>query len=177
MLALAACAKKECETSANCEAGTVCSATHQCIPVSCFSSNDCPVRSWCNPDTGGCEEGCLNDTDCLPSEHCDVAQRSCYTPGCRGTQLDCSFGEFCNALSGTCYPAGGYYCLRCERNEDCGGANNYCLRLGGSLDPFCGVDCSAGQECPRGYDCVPVRTTGDVTLAYQCIAPCWELDP
>ena len=173
-----ACPKKECETSDNCPVGTVCTETGVCQVLTCSSSNDCPVETWCDLDKGDCVTGCLSDSDCLPSETCDVEQRECRAVGCRNTRLDCSFGQFCNAVSGQCFDAGGSYCAACERNEDCGVAgNNLCLRFGGQLDSYCGVDCRAGQECPSGYSCVRVTTTGATTLSYQCIAACWELDP
>jgi hypothetical protein len=46
--------------------------------------------------------------------------------------------------------------------ELCGRGANYCLvetAPGGSA--FCGVDCSAGQGCPHGYQCA------DVVVAYS----------
>ncbi len=176
-LTAAACGEKECTTSAHCLAGTVCSAAGNCIPVNCNSSVECPIESWCNSDTGECEAGCLNDRDCLPTHTCDAEARACVEPGCRSTQLDCDYGQFCNTLSGQCYDAGGYYCNTCETKYDCNGGvdgPNWCLRLGGSSNTYCGVDCSAGQQCPRGYGCGRVRTVGNVTVAYQCVAPCWE---
>jgi hypothetical protein len=172
------CTPKECETSENCPPGTVCSTSGTCQQLQCTSSNDCPVGNFCDRDRGDCTAGCVSDNDCLPSEQCDVEQRQCITQGCRNTKLDCAVGEFCNELSGECFDAGNAYCRPCERNEDCGNQGaNICLRVGGQLDAYCGVDCSGGQECPAGYTCLRVTTTGSTTLSYQCLAACWELDP
>ena len=177
LVSVAGCVAKECETSANCEDGTVCTESGFCVEVSCISSVECPIESWCNSDTGTCQQGCLNDRDCLPTNVCNEDDRQCAAPGCRTTQLDCQVGQFCNSLSGQCYEAGGYYCQQCESKFDCNGGvdgPNWCLRMGGSTQTYCGVDCSAGQQCPRAYSCGRVRTVGDVTVAYQCVAPCWE---
>lgn len=178
LLCLTGCVEKDCETSDNCPDGTVCSESGFCSQVSCNSSVECPIESWCNSDVGQCESGCLNDRDCLPTHTCDAEARTCTEPGCRSTQLDCNVGEFCNTLSGQCFSTGGApYCRSCETKFDCNSGTdgpNWCLRMGGSSQTYCGVDCSAGQECPRGYSCGRVRTVGDVTVAYQCVAPCWE---
>lgn len=177
VLAMTGCTPKECETSENCAPGTVCSVSGTCQQLACTSSTDCPVGNWCDLDKGDCSAGCVSDNDCLPSEQCDVEQRQCFTPGCRNTKLDCGFGEFCNELSGECFDAGNAYCRPCERNEDCGNNGaNICLRFGGQLDAYCGVDCSIDQNCPQGYTCVQVTNAG-AAVSFQCIAACWELDP
>jgi len=178
LVALTGCKAKECETSENCAPGTVCSAGGTCIPLGCTSSDDCEVGTYCDLDQGACTAGCNSDNDCLPSMECDVEQRECIQPGCRNTKLDCGVGEFCNELSGECFDAGNAYCRPCERDEDCGSLGaNICLRFGGQLDAYCGVDCANGQECPAGYTCLRVSTSGSTTIAYQCLAACWELDP
>jgi hypothetical protein len=172
---LEACAAVECEISANCPQGKVCSEAGLCIEVGCSSSLDCNMEEWCSDESGLCTSGCLHDRDCFPTENCDAANRTCVRPGCRNTQLDCEFGEFCNNLTGECYDAGGFYCETCESTKDCGSGNNVCLRMGGSSQTYCGVDCASGQLCPRGYECARVRSLGDVTVGFQCVAACWEL--
>lgn len=174
---LVGCKAKDCETSENCPVGQVCTATGTCQTINCSSSNDCEVGQWCDLDRGDCSPGCISDNDCLPSQQCDTEQRQCVEQGCRNTVLDCAFGEFCNETSGACIDAGNAYCRPCERNEDCGNQGaNICLRFGGQLDSYCGVDCSAGQECPAGYSCIRVTSSGE-TVSFQCLAACWELDP
>ena len=174
-LGLGGCTQAECEISANCPEGKVCSAEGRCTEVACSSSLDCNIEEFCDADSGKCESGCLNDRDCLPTDTCEGSSRTCVNPGCRNTQLDCEFGEFCNNLTGECYDAGGFYCSLCESSEQCGSGNNVCLRMGGSSQTYCGVDCASGQECPRGYECARVRSLGDVTVGFQCVAACWEL--
>jgi hypothetical protein len=174
VLILLGCTQKECETSENCPNGEVCNTEGQCIVVACTSSLDCNMEEFCSADTGQCTTGCQNDRDCLPTDVCDPESSRCVATGCRATALDCDVGEFCNALTGQCVNAGGNYCKGCESDLDCGSANNFCIRIGSGFDQtYCGVDCSGGQECPRGYECLRVRTVGDVTVAYQCVAPCW----
>ena len=175
-LPLASCQTDSgCAAHEDCPSGSICSDSGSCVTQACASSLDCAIESWCDPGTGQCTPGCLNDRDCLPTELCDQEQRQCVTTGCRSTALDCNFGEFCDSLSGDCIPAGGFYCHACESNDDCGSPNNVCVRLGGSVQTtWCGVDCSGGQSCPQGYTCGRVRTTGNVTVSYQCFAPCWE---
>jgi hypothetical protein len=177
LLPLSACqtAAPTCTAHTDCAEGQICSDSGACVTQACASSLDCAIESWCDPGTGQCTPGCLNDRDCLPTEACDQEQRLCVATGCRSTALDCNFGEFCDVLSADCIPAGGFYCHPCESNDDCGSPNNVCVRLGGSNQTtWCGVDCSGGQTCPQGYTCGRVRTTGDVTVSYQCFAPCWE---
>jgi hypothetical protein len=176
LLVLTGCQNDEiCSAHSDCDDGEICAESGVCVTQTCTSSHDCSIESWCNPDTGTCTDGCLNDRDCLPTELCDQEQRQCVTTGCRSTALDCNFGEFCDAISGDCIPAGGFYCAPCEGNDDCGSPNNVCVRLGGSVQTtWCGVDCSGGQTCPQGYTCGRVRTTGNVTVSFQCFAPCWE---
>jgi len=175
ILGAGACDQAECETSANCPQGEVCNADGRCEIQTCGSSLDCNIEEFCDFESGNCTSGCLNDRDCLPTHACETESRTSVRPGCRNTQLDCNMGEFCNNLTGECYDAGGFYCSTCESSEDCGSANNVCLRMGGSNQTYCGVDCSGGQECPRGYECARVRSLGDVTVGFQCIAACWEL--
>jgi hypothetical protein len=170
-----ACDQPQCEISSHCPEGQVCNSDGQCNAQACSSSLECNIEEFCDFESGNCTAGCQNDRDCLPTSSCNTETRTCFEPGCRNTQLDCEFGTFCNNLTGECYDAGGAYCRQCESSADCGSANNVCLRLGGSNQTFCGVDCSGGQECPRGYSCARVRSLGDVTVGFQCIASCWEL--
>lgn len=174
MVSLVGCDRTECETSENCPDGKACSVDGQCIDVACTSSLDCNIGEYCSAESGSCTAGCLNDRDCLPSLSCDTEAKQCVEKGCRSTALDCDFGEFCNTLTGQCTDAGSYYCKPCESDLDCGSSNNFCLRLNSGLDQtYCGVDCSSGQECPRGFECLRIRAAGDVTLGYQCVAACW----
>jgi hypothetical protein len=163
-----------CTENLNCDITEFCQAG-RCVVRSCQSSADCPIQHFCNDTIGACVPGCQLDRDCLPNEVCDDG--TCEVAGCRDTNLDCPVGDFCNSITGECFPAGGFYCQPCSGAgaEECGGTRNFCVNIGGS-GPYCGVDCSTGQECPRGYDCVPIVDAGRNIIGRNCIAPCWLLE-
>lgn len=177
LMVLAGCPKAECDpAAADCPSGQVCTDTGTCQIIACSSSLDCPIESWCNASNGQCETGCLNDRDCLPTHLCDQEELTCYEPGCRSTDLDCDLGQFCNAVTGQCVDAGDLYCKPCSSSQDCVSDNNICVRMPGTGQTFCAVDCSGGAECPRGYFCSRIRGPGDVTVGYGCVAPCTEIN-
>ena len=130
------------------------------------------MEQFCSVEQGTCQAGCETDRDCFSYHRCE--EGSCVNHGCRSTVLDCAMGEFCNNLTGECYPAAGPYCRECNGDEDCGGGANRCVRIGG-VGLYCGVDCSAGQECPRGYNCSSVVDAVGNPVAFQCVTACWEL--
>ncbi len=171
------CTKAECDpAAADCPSGQVCTDTGTCQIIACTSSLDCPIESWCNASNGQCETGCLNDRDCLPTHQCDQEELTCYEPGCRSTDLDCDLGQFCHAVTGQCVDAGDLYCKECSNSQDCVSGNNICVRMPGTSQTYCAVDCSGGAECPRGYFCSRIRGPGDVTVGYGCVAPCTEIN-
>ncbi len=172
LLAMTGC-KDECEENLHCDIDQVCQGG-ECVARSCASSSNCPLEQFCSDDSGACELGCLSDRDCYPGDLCDDDGR-CVDPGCRNTVLDCEMGQFCNAITGECYDATGAYCRECEHEEDCG-AGNLCLSIGGYPQTYCGVDCSGGQECPRGYTCGAVQDPTGNIVGYQCITACWQLE-
>jgi len=171
------CEQADCDPAANdCPDGQVCTDSGSCQVIACNSSLDCPIEAWCNASNGQCEQGCLNDRDCLPTHLCDQEEKTCYEPGCRNTDLDCDLGQFCNEVSGQCVDPGDLYCKECSSSQDCVSDNNICVIMPGSSSTYCAVDCSGGQECPRGYSCVRIRGPGDVTIGFGCIAQCWEIN-
>ena len=171
VLGLAGGCQPDCEISAHCEIGMACQ-DGSCVQASCRTSQDCSIEQYCSEERGMCEAGCETDRDCFSFHRC--SEGSCVNHGCRSTVLDCGMGEFCNDLTGECYPAAGPYCRECNGDEDCGGGANRCVRVGG-VGLYCGVDCSAGQECPRGYSCSSVIDAVGNPVAFQCITACWEL--
>ncbi|MGM0556096.1 MAG: CAP domain-containing protein [Myxococcota bacterium] len=50
-------------------------------------------------------------------------------------------------------------CQPCETHESCGTEDDYCLQNQGTGEAFCGVACEEG-DCPDGYVCTEVGTTG-----------------
>lgn len=172
-LALAGC-KNECEENLHCDIDQICSPDGDCIARACAASTSCPMQQFCNDDTGVCETGCTSDRDCYPGDQCHE-DGHCVDPGCRSTALDCQMGQFCNPLTGECFDATGAYCKECDGDEECG-AGNICLLIGGYPQTYCGVDCSGGQECPRGYTCGAVQDPTGNIVGYQCITACWLLE-
>jgi hypothetical protein len=57
-------------------------------------------------------------------------------------------------------------CSPCTKQGECGGAANHCLVNTATGEKFCGVDCSSGQSCPSGFNCISIQTsTGTI---HQC---------
>lgn len=88
----------------------------------------------------------------------------------------CRYGELCELDGGAAVCSSDYdarlrpYCDACTSGvqSPCGPGPNFCL-LSGSVTA-CGVDCSLGQACPRGYACQDIA----VVTAQSCSAgsPC-----
>ncbi len=164
--------KAECEENLHCDVGEICNKG-QCEAADCYDSSDCEMESYCSDDSGSCEAGCQSDRDCYPYHSCN-AQDQCVNMGCRSTTLDCAMGEFCDLVTGECHEATGAYCRECDDETDCG-TGNMCLNIG-YTQTYCGVDCSMGQECPRGYSCGAVIDIADNVVGYQCITACYLLE-
>jgi len=171
-LATSGC-KAECEQNLNCPADQVCT-DGKCAARLCLDSSTCPMETFCSDEDGTCKGGCQGDRDCYPYHRCDEDGR-CVENGCRNTSLDCGLGQFCNELTGECFDAGGAYCHTCEVDSDCGGSS-FCLDIGApGGQRYCLVDCSMGQECPRGYPCVDIVNGGGAVVGMGCYARCWEI--
>ncbi len=165
--------KPECEQNLHCAVGEICD-DGRCVARDCADSSECPIESYCSDDSGACTEGCQSDRDCYPYQTCDD-EGACVGAGCRSTVLDCSMGEFCDPITGECFEATGAYCRECDDENDCG-TGNMCLSIGSPTgQTYCGVDCSSGQECPRGYSCGAVQDISGNIVGYQCITACWLL--
>jgi hypothetical protein len=146
-----------------------------CVLRACSSNVDCPMENVCAGRS--CEPGCYTDRDCYPGDACNVAEGVCEPRGCITTHVDCGFKQFCNSLTGECYDAGGVYCRPCSQRsvvQDCNGGNpsgtNQCW------NNFCTVDCSAGRECPSGFDCYPFGDNSGNIITWQCLTYCWLYD-
>lgn len=50
-------------------------------------------------------------------------------------------------------------CRPCDTHDSCGTQQDYCLQNQGTGEAFCGVSCEVG-ECPEGYVCTEVGSTG-----------------
>jgi hypothetical protein len=170
LLALVACHGTppfECTQDTPCpNIGDVC-VDGTCQEFRCANSTQCPMESHC--DAGNCLPGCTEEEDCYPGYTCDLEQNKCVQDACTSTTTDCGFKQFCNVATGECYDAGGQYCKWCEsetQEQDCG-AHNFCL------NHYCGVDCSHGEQCPAGFQCLPIGDNYGSIVGYQCFTYCW----
>ncbi len=166
LAALSGCGGQEegpsCSEDVPCPFGSVC-ISGACQPVQCATSAQCAMEQYC--DDGTCVDGCQEDTDCYAGDACNPDTRTCEPAACEDTRLDCAFGEFCNAFTGECYEAGGYFCASCVSDDDCGGGSNLCY--GGT----CLVTCDGDSDCPAGFTCLGLSLSGNV-LEYYCYALC-----
>ena len=154
----------ECSEDVACEFGSVC-VEGTCSVVACSTSAQCDMEQFCSD--GRCADGCAEAEDCYPGDTCDVDLAVCESAACEDTRRDCGFKEFCNAVSGECYEAGGYYCQPCNDDFDCGGNGNYCTGYG-----YCGVTCESDADCPSGFNCYPFSDINGNVQFYQCFTYC-----
>jgi hypothetical protein len=184
-----------CEKNADClDDTTFCdTSTGSCIPLGrCSTDLQCALGQVC--DRSQCVDGCRTDGDC-EGVSCRCGDGPCTCDGgadcavgvCDGTfcssERFCRYGEVCTAQpdSGVPYaqcdndfdPLRRPYCANCSfggGDSLCGTGPNFCLI--DTQNPgnyYCGVDCSEGQACPRGYGCQDVIVVGGGALP-QCNA-------
>jgi hypothetical protein len=152
----------------------------------CTSDLHCPQGNVCDFSKGTCVEGCRGTGDC-PGSSCRCQEEPCRCTATTEADLKkcpigvcdpdfcsddsfCRFGERCGAR-----PDSGItrnqcfndfdadrrpYCGRCLSGggiDTCGVGANFCIIDTRSHSNYCGVDCSEGQTCPRGYGCRDIR--------------------
>ena len=176
MTLLLACGEKEAECSEElaCEFGSVC-VEGVCQEIPCSTSAQCGMEEYCLDRQ--CVAGCAEDNDCYPGDLCNTTVNECESGGCRDTQLDCGFKEFCNPANAECYEVDGYYCKPCTSDASCGGeeSGNICLNFGGGYQ-YCGVECASDNDCPAGFGCLPVGDFNGNVYTFQCATYCWLYD-
>jgi len=167
LVALLGCTEPapQCVDNGQCALGEACLA-EVCVAVECLDSSTCGLEQYCEKPSYTCEDGCEANSDCLAGQRCNQEEHECFEYGCRETDLDCAFGEICDEDSGECKPAGGKHCASCVSLGDCG-SNAECY-LFGEEDAYCIVNCTEGDSCPRGYECVELNDLGD----WGCLAWC-----
>ena len=168
-LACATNTKGTCAADTDCGFAETCLAG-VCTATECATSAQCPMEENCAD--GSCVAGCADDSDCYAGDYCDTTASACTTKTCSDTRQDCAFNQFCDVASGTCTDAGGYYCTTCDTDEDCGGGGNECVDLG-VTDKYCGVACTADEDCPNGYSCIKEDNYDHTISTYQCLTYCW----
>lgn len=151
----------------------------------CSIDLHCPLGKVCDVGRAVCVDGCRTSGDCFGSS-CRCGEQPCVCDGVTREQVSrcaigvcdpaycasdsfCQFGEVCGVPDGgvglnQCFsdydPNARPYCDNCSSGgglSRCGTGTNYCLI--DTAHPgnfFCGVDCSTGQSCPRGYRCSDV---------------------
>jgi len=153
-----------CTANFDCPAGTFCDITSdRCIPDGpCTLDEHCALGNLCNPSLASCRAGCRKDADCKMKEACVGGLCIAY---CRVND-SCPAYQFCGTVSGACSPrAGRIDCLDCTNNAGaCTGSTPeaVCLAFineGQATRRFCGLRCTAPQDCPSGFDCTGVIYT------------------
>ncbi len=143
------------------ELGEVCNDGYECgQPLVCGQGGThCPEGGVCDEGSGECvrppcegegegegEGGavagecpeCEEDEECGDGRFCDWGGRLCHDAGRAALCHPCGDNSHClrpNEPSGTCV----------QRQAD-----------GERLERFCGRDCEADRDCPRGYACSPI---------------------
>ena len=184
----------ECVDNGQCPEGNAC-VQNACEEVSCLTSAECDINQFCNPFYE-CEGGCETSDDCTAGETCK--DHVCDVYGCRSTNLDCEYGEYCDTSSGECKTSSKPHCESCDAaaTSSCGSNATcyiwevddgtctgdrdcedgwYCDNIESATSKnchqdFCVVDCDPDDEnaCPRGFTCQDATGLG----AYGCIADC-----
>ena len=134
----------ECSAERACGFGQSC-VNGTCEATVCATSDQCPMEHRC--EDGACTAGCSGDNDCFPGDLCQADIAECRPAGCRSTELDCSFREFCDTNTGECYDAGEQYCRPCDHDEDCGEGNEcWNHHCGGRQNVRRGESCNAWRK-------------------------------
>lgn len=194
-----------CSSNADCDPGdgSTCSASFcdvnaaQCVnacvcepaegETCCALDGQCGFGQICNRLTQKCVEGCRSDGDCGLAAACiknapDAPVGACVAGAC-AADFQCQFGESCNIENQQCvFDTRGPYCASCSggvASDDCGSPANYCLTdtSVNTRSEYCGVDCSQGQPCPRGFTCNDVIIIPSTTPFCQPAEVCEKDDP
>jgi hypothetical protein len=161
--------RQSCTASFQCDAGERCDRTvFLCVPDigGCdladqgFPELACEEGQLCDQETGFCvdpgEAECTADTvetDCRPSQQCDVYGRCVQ---CIDSE-DCGPGTSCNEGTGQCVSD----VNSCESDDDCPGDGRRCnLNIGECVRP----------QCERDADCEDSREQCDLGN-FVCVLP------
>lgn len=165
--------KGRCTRDEQCALGTLCNRQLGSCQPGCHSFGDCALGNACLcklADGGPTECSCPLEGEARTA--CEVGR--CTNEACPNTDA-CPYGQVCRQAEGaalkTCQspydPDEAPYCDACTYGpggQVCGsGGPNFCLADVGNFSSFCGVDCSDGNQCPKGYNCsdvVVVRSIG-----------------
>lgn len=163
-----------CTQDSDCESGRLCviepgQTEGECRPDCDGDDSLCPQGMLCS-DRGAryeCVPGCRGHDDCTVSENCVAGncrsespsgRQHCQMPEvcdlCEGCESDAEGGHTCQQVAGTC--------------ETCPAPSDSCSPLSPGI--FCcavftntgyrGLDCSDGQLCPAGHQCLEISSGG-----------------
>ena len=164
--------KGRCTEDLQCPFGQVCDGTRSTCVDGCRTNGDCAGAS-CRCGDAAC--ACAGKT---PAEVAQCPTGVCDSTFCADPSF-CAFGEQCGVVPDAGAPLPQChsdfddlrrpYCANCTGGggvQTCGTGANYCLiDTAHPGNYFCGVDCSEGQTCPRGYSCADVIV---VFTQWQC---------
>ena len=157
--------RMSCDSNLDCPDGLYCdTTTGNCLELyKCTKDEQCPLREICSESYFRCVAGCRENGDCTLGQVCQDGK--CLEGIC-GDHTFCLYGQICEPEEQTCVDDDrGPYCRACDSGSvtnphRCDPGSNFCLLTNNdpNLEPFCGVDCSKGQECPHGYSCNLILT-------------------
>ncbi|GAB4299422.1 MAG: hypothetical protein Kow0090_14850 [Myxococcota bacterium] len=173
-----------------------CSANNECGGPNDFCVYDrMTAKGYCATDCSRgqkCDEGftCkdLSRTMGLGVKQCVPKSGICEGGFCNFDE-ECGPGRLCKIFegdeTGRCEPTDdGNVCEPCLNNEQCGGSDDYCVRLKSDApnfsefpdaEPFCSASCTNGKGardqtmCPPFFECVKLDTAANTPAPYQCI--------
>ncbi len=164
-----------CVQSSECEDGRTCvikpgETEGECLPDCGGDDALCPQGMLCTQtvDRYECVPGCTTDSDCTVRESCVAGscvsssvegRRHCQMPeaceACESCKDDHLGGRTCQQVTATCElcsaPAGG-----CAGSEPI-----WCCAIF-TTSGFRGIDCTDGQLCPAGHQCIEIVSGDDV---------------
>ncbi|MBK6690520.1 MAG: hypothetical protein IPG45_38990 [Deltaproteobacteria bacterium] len=151
--------RRPCSPNGNCFGGDVCDPSINAC-VECLADTDCDVGEICNPSARSCQE-CFTNADCALQPNQPICGSAGQCVGC-AADSDCGAGEICfTEQGGWCVaPQARGLCEPCDDDDQCGGPEDLCIGYLANntiFDRSCGTDCSQGQACPSGYQCISVR--------------------
>jgi len=130
------------------------------VGLSCQSDFDCPVDSFCDPETNSCISydfgTCLTNGDCPVGSYCDLTDGGCYIPAIAecAADRDCMSGFECD-FRDSCRPEIEGACLA---DDDCTAST----ALSGELcvENLCtpvAETCQFDFQCSAGFTCTNNR--------------------
>jgi len=144
----------ECDVTADCDAGDICS-NHTCVDCAATASTS-DVDPGCTVaapacDSGGCHE-CTEDGHCAIGEVCDLTTMTCV--GCLDTASGGSIDAGCNVLDPVCDISTG----------DC----EDCVATSDVIDPGCSASTPVCRETGAANTCVECVNDGDCDNNETC---------